>query len=120
MREFGSVLKELRKEKHLTGEELGKILNVTKVAISNWENGNRSPDTNMLKKMCDYFEVSLDYLIGNSDVRNSHKEKIKLDAGIKTIAAHRINLNENLPDEAIEKINEYIRLVELDYKNKDK
>lgn len=113
MRKFGNVLKELRTKKHLTGEELGNALNVTKVAISNWENGNRTPDTEMLKKIANYFDVSLDYLLGNA----SQNETPKLDESIKTIAAHRININEDLPDEAIAKINDFIRMVENDYKN---
>ncbi|HBG5185395.1 TPA: helix-turn-helix transcriptional regulator [Clostridioides difficile] len=44
---FGQRLKEIRVQKNLTGEELGKILNVTKVAISNWESGRRFPSQNI-------------------------------------------------------------------------
>ncbi len=116
MKKFGNVLKELRNEKHLTGEELGKKLNVTKVAISNWENGNRTPDTDMLKKIANYFEVSLDYLLGRTDERNLNKEKPKLSESITTISAHRINGDiDNLPDEAVEKINDYIEMIKLKY-----
>lgn len=114
MRKFGNVLKELRTEKHLTGEELGNALNVTKVAISNWENGNRTPDTEMLKKISNYFDVSLDYLLGNT----SQKETPKLDEGIKTIAAHRINPYEDISEEGINKINEYIEMIRIMEQNK--
>ena len=78
------------------------------------------PEMVMLQKFAEYFDVSVDYLLGRTDERNVHKEKTKLDPGVKTIAAHRININEDLPDDAIDKINDFIRMVELDYKNKKK
>ena len=116
MKKFGNVLKELRNEKHLTGEELGKALSVTKVAISNWENGNRTPDTDMLKKIANYFDVSLDYLLGRTDERNLNTDKPQLNENITTISAHRINGDiDNLPDEAIDKINDYIEMIKLKY-----
>ena len=78
MKEFGKILQELRKERYLTGEELGKILNVTKVAISNWENGNRMPDNLTISHIADYFEVSVDYLLGRTDkMKFSSNEDIK-------------------------------------------
>lgn len=115
---FGNRLKNLRLEKQLTGEELGNALNVTKVAISNWESGNRSPHHEMLSKIARYFDVSVDYLLGNTDKRNIGKEKPKLDPSIKTIAAHRIGPIEDLDDESIEKINEYIEMIRLMQQNK--
>ncbi|HBG4564248.1 TPA: helix-turn-helix transcriptional regulator, partial [Clostridioides difficile] len=66
---FGNRLKDLRTEKRITGEEFGKILNVTKVAVSNWESDRRFPDQNTLKKIADYFDVSIDYLLGRSNIR---------------------------------------------------
>lgn len=51
----------------LTQEELGKKVNVTKVSISGYENGNRTPDTETLQKLADVFAVSTDYLLGRSD-----------------------------------------------------
>ncbi|MBU5308036.1 helix-turn-helix domain-containing protein [Clostridioides mangenotii] len=64
---FGNRLKQLRFEKDMTGEELGKVFNVTKVAISNWESGRRFPDQDTLIHICDYFNVSIDYLLGRTD-----------------------------------------------------
>lgn len=115
---FGNRLKNLRLEKQLTGEELGNALNVTKVAISNWESGNRSPHHEMLSKIARYFDVSVDYLLGNTDERNLHKEKTKLDPSIKTIAAHRLGDIEDLDDDAIDKINEYIEFIRMQHKKK--
>jgi len=68
---FGKRLKFLRGENEMTGEELGKIFNVTKVAVSNWESGRRSPDQVILSEMASYFEVTLDYLFGRTNVKNN-------------------------------------------------
>lgn len=67
---IGERLKELRKERKLTQTELGNKINVTKVSISGYENGNRSPDTDTLQRLADYFDVTTDYLLGRSNVRS--------------------------------------------------
>lgn len=69
MNTFGNRLKQLRNEKELTGDEFGKLFNVTKSAISNWETRGRFPDEDMLKRLSNYFGVTLDYLLGESDDR---------------------------------------------------
>ena len=61
---FGQVLKELRKRKKMTQQELGDVIHVSKVSISGYENSNRFPDTETLEKIADFFEVSVDYLLG--------------------------------------------------------
>ncbi len=63
----GERLKQLRKERQLTQTELGDKINVTKVSISGYENGNRSPDTDTLQRLADFFGVSTDYLLGRTD-----------------------------------------------------
>ncbi|MBZ4662813.1 MAG: hypothetical protein JG776_495 [Caloramator sp.] len=79
MQTFGDRLKMLRKERGMTGTELGRLLNVSKVAISNWENGNRFPDKDMLLKIAELFNVSVDYLLGKTDVRNQEPSISKPD-----------------------------------------
>ncbi|HIX09794.1 MAG TPA: helix-turn-helix domain-containing protein [Firmicutes bacterium] len=61
---FHERLKELRTEANLSQTELAKILGVNQRTISNWENGDRQPDFNMLEKIANYFHVSADYLLG--------------------------------------------------------
>lgn len=60
---------ELRKEKHLNQIGLGLRLNVSQKMISAYENGTHQPSIDTLKHMADYFNVSVDYLIGNTDIR---------------------------------------------------
>jgi HTH-type transcriptional regulator, competence development regulator len=67
---LGDRLRKLRLDKKLTQEELGKKINVTKVSISGYENGNRTPDTETLQKLADFFNVTTDYLLGRTDNPN--------------------------------------------------
>lgn len=71
---FPKRLKQLRKERKLTQEELGKKINVSKVSISGYESGSRNPDTETLKKIADLFDVSIDYLLGRSNAIYSQDE----------------------------------------------
>lgn len=118
---LGSKLKKLREEKGFTLEYVATRLNTTKTSIGRYEKNDREPKSEMINSLADFYNVSTDYLLGRTDKRNFNiEEEIKLDEGIKTIAAYKINPNLDLPDDAIEKINDFIRMVELDYKNKDK
>ena len=66
--DFAQRVTQLRKNKHLTGEQLGNILGITKTGISYWENGRSVPDNEMLLKLADFFDVSIDYLLGKTDI----------------------------------------------------
>lgn len=58
-------IRELRNNKGITQTELGKILSVQKAAVSKYELGLTTPSPEILKKMSEYFNVSIDYLLGN-------------------------------------------------------
>lgn len=64
---FAKRLKELRKEKNLLQSELAKALNTTQRKISYWESEKIETDLASLWKLSEYFEVSIDYLIGKND-----------------------------------------------------
>lgn len=61
---FAEKLKELRIEKGVGQVELAKAINVSKGIISLWENGLREPKLSNLIELANFFEVSLDYLVG--------------------------------------------------------
>lgn len=61
-------IKELRIARSLTQEDLGKVLNVQKAAISKYEKGRAEPSVDILKRMARYFSVSSDYLLELSDI----------------------------------------------------
>lgn len=56
-------LKTIRKQRNLNQQKVALDLNITREALSHYENGRREPSLAMLVKMSDYFNVSIDYLI---------------------------------------------------------
>ncbi len=66
-------LKELRKKKGLSQLRLATELNTTQNTISRYENGEREPGIAELLKIADYFNVSVDYLLGRTDDPQMHK-----------------------------------------------
>ncbi len=67
MQNLGEKLKELRLSKNLTLKQVADAIGLTRNAISNYEANIREPSLSVLKSLCDFFDVSADYLIGRSD-----------------------------------------------------
>ena len=67
---LGKRLKMLRESNNLTQIDLGKILGVGNVTLSQYEKGDRNPDYDTLLRIADYFNVSTDYLLGKTDLKN--------------------------------------------------
>ena len=65
---FSERFASLRKQKGLSMTAMGAILNVTDEAVRLLERGKRSPSFELLCVLADYFDVSLDYLVGRSDI----------------------------------------------------
>lgn len=63
--EFGKKLASLRKVHHLSQEELGSELDVTRQTISNWELGVSLPNPEQLKRLSKLFQISIDELLDN-------------------------------------------------------
>lgn len=85
MSKFPNRLKELREKRELLGKDLAKIMSVEPATITNWEKGNRFPKDDVLIKIADYFDCSLDYLLGRADdhleniyTENSHDQTIEI------------------------------------------
>ena len=62
-------IKELRKERGLKQVDLCKTLGVSQAALSGYETGNYQPDNDILIKIADYFDTTVDYLLGKSDIK---------------------------------------------------
>ena len=60
-------LRELRKEKGKTVKEVAAEINLTPSAYSNYEQGIRQPSYDIIKKLCKYYDVTSDYLLGIED-----------------------------------------------------
>jgi len=78
----GDRLKLLREEKNMTQLELGNVFSISHATINRYENSQRQPDTELISKLSEFFNVTTDYLLGRNDVRNnteSISEAIKDD-----------------------------------------
>lgn len=68
--EFSERLKTLRENKDMSQKDLANKLKVSASAISMYERGERTPDIDIIKKICTIFNVDSDYLIGRKDNKN--------------------------------------------------
>jgi len=90
---FPERLKQLRKEKGLTLKDLSEQLGDIKVAsISRYEHGRREPNIDKLLEIADFFNCSVDYLIGNTPYKNAedmidlmHKEGKDIEETIEAL-----------------------------------
>lgn len=92
------VLLNLRKQAGVTQQSLADYLGISRQAYANYENGNRSPDYQTLKKLSSYFSVSVDYLLGNAS-------NLKTQNGIKIPVYGSVAAG--IPIEAITDIDDY-------------
>lgn len=70
-------LKELRKAKKLTQEELAREIGISKITVLRWENGERQIKLDKAQKLADFFGVSVGYLLGHDD--NDFEKQIRID-----------------------------------------
>lgn len=102
---FSERLKLLRHEKRgLTQESLADQLGIAKTTYSSYEQGKREPDFNTLQQLASYFDVSVDYLLGNS----TERQEVDLD---KPGAILRYN-GKPIPPDDLEVIKRILRSVE--------
>lgn len=71
---LGNRIKKERENLELTREELAQKIGVSYSAIAMYEQGNREPNNELLLKMCEIFNCSIDYLIGKSEIKNIYDE----------------------------------------------
>lgn len=75
---FSERLKILRYEKGLTQEEIANEINTSRQTYANWEVGRAEPSIDMLLNLANYFEVSIDYICCNTDVKDKIYEDPEL------------------------------------------
>lgn len=98
----GERIRRLREERGLTQLDLANILNISNVMLSRYENNKRYPDYKTLNRLADYFDVSTDYLLGRTRIRQSEKPS----------AADALAEYEALPPEVIK----YVKKIAQYYK----
>lgn len=67
-------IRNLRKIKGINQIELSQLLNVSQQTISTYENGTRDPDVEAAKFLANYFNVSIDYLLGETNIEVRYEE----------------------------------------------
>ena len=99
-------IRQLRKEKGLKQSDLAVEFDISQQTISSYEKGVREPDIATLKKLADFFDVSLDFLLGETDIRTP----------VETLALSRSDGYKNgLPDEAIKEIETFKEFIKHKY-----
>lgn len=69
---FGKRLRSLRREKDVVMVEMAKDVGLTQTTLSKYENGKRIPNIEILERIAQYLDVSADYLIGKTDIREPY------------------------------------------------
>ena len=96
---LGKRLKELRMLKRLNQSDVAKVLRIERSTYGKYETGDSSPDYDKLIKLAEFFEVSVDYLLGKTDIKTP----------IETIAAH--HEGEDWTEEELEEIEAFKEFV---------
>lgn len=73
--DFSKRLKILRNEKDISQEELARLLNISRTSVTNYELGRNEASAQVLNKLSEIFNCSIDYLLGKSDIRNYDKDE---------------------------------------------
>lgn len=68
---LGEIIKKLREDKEISQRKLADMLGVSPSTIGMYEQGRRSPDNEMLLKLAKIFDVSIDYLLGTTNIKTS-------------------------------------------------
>lgn len=108
------VLRQLRAEHKYTQEEIAKLIGVSRISYSLWETSQRSPSKRYCEKICDIYNIDLNYLLGFSPKKNSNSD------GINVVVFHNNELTEDvliLPTYFLDKSKFYWAEINDDTKN---
>lgn len=97
-------LKQLRNEHHLTQANLAKILGIAPTTLAAYEQGKSEPNIETLTKLANYFNVSIDYLLGLTDVKTTNLDVAYMSDYL------------GLKERSIETLHQYIQLSKKDSK----
>jgi transcriptional regulator with XRE-family HTH domain len=104
MATLGERIRSLRIEKEMSQEEIANMFGLkNRSTVSNWEAGRISPDHEIIVKLSQLFNVSTDYILGVSNIRNENEfVEIKMKDG--TILKSYMELFDGLEPEDFEKV----------------
>lgn len=106
MVEFGGKLKDLRKARHISQEDLGAIMGVSRATIGSWESGRRNISIKHLERICDYFNLDINYFRANTEY----------DEIVDLLERARALFNSDIPIEEKQRLNEALLRLYLQMK----
>lgn len=105
---FGERLKLLRKEKGLTQEQLASILQVERSSVGKYEGKTKIiPSDDVKKRIAEYFDVSVDYLLGRTDIRrieNKNQPTVRDDE----LDEKLVNFLSGLSPEEVQRVRDFV------------
>lgn len=116
MKKYSNRVKELRLAKSLSQEQLAEKIGLTKQAISQYERGDRNPSMAVLGALCDFFNVSSDYLLGKDIVTlrfvgKNEIDKLESKSSIRIPVLGRVAAG--VPIDAIEDVLDWEEIPEI-------
>ena len=108
----GTKLRILREKKGILQKELAMTLNTSASTIGMYENERREPDNKTLKKIANFFNVSIDYLLDNENINISAEINLKRQDELKRVLIKNncLNTSDELNDEELEKLIKFIKI----------
>jgi len=104
---IGERIIQLRKARNWSQDDLAKEINASRVMVGKYERADSSPSIDVIVKLAEAFDVSVDYLLG-----------VGLHARYSKDVLERVDDIENLPEDERQRIFDYIDLVTRDYQAK--
>lgn len=109
---IGDKLKELRIKNSVSQNKIGEICGVSKATVSSWEKNRTKPSIESIKKICDYFNVSTDYLLNHYVNNNLELELEDLEKIEKLKSAFTI-ANIDIKDYTIDDLVKTLKIIKL-------
>lgn len=110
--ELGEILKKLRLENRYTQKQLAEHLQINQVTYSTYERGRNFPTQDTLLKFAEFYQVSLDYLLGKTNVRHA---ELSSDLAALWMAQDL----QDLPPDALIEIHQYVEFIKQKYAAKN-
>lgn len=108
--DFSQRIVTIRKQHKMTQEKVGELVNMSQRSVANWESGERCPSIPTLIELSEKFNVSIDYMLGCSDV----PEKAKKQPAVQDdeLLSKVISRLRGLPDSALSRVSDFLEGLE--------
>ncbi|MGI9902437.1 helix-turn-helix domain-containing protein [Bacillus velezensis] len=120
---LGKRITSLRKKANLTQEQMATKLNITRSALSQYELGTRNPDYDLLIKIADFFDVSIDYLLRGEDHYKDKARELRKHTDVRFAAVDGREFTDSEKEEiladALRRIDGIEKLIEENFKKKN-